>query len=158
MSKHPLFLGLFLLFSGLSHASSEAELIKRGEYIARVAGCNDCHTKGYAMSGGSVAKSTWLMGDDLGWQGPWGTTYPANLRIAMSKLTEQQWLELSKTVQYRPPMPWTALRDMETEDLKAIYHFVRSLGPVGEPAPSYLPPGQTANGPVVVFPAPPAKP
>ena len=30
-------------------------LVERGRYIAKVAGCNDCHTPGYAMTGGQVA-------------------------------------------------------------------------------------------------------
>jgi hypothetical protein len=49
-------------------------------------------------------------------------------------------------------MPWFSLRDMTDEDLRAIYQFVRSLGPGGEPAPAYLPPGQTPSGPYVQFP------
>jgi hypothetical protein len=54
-------------------------------------------------------------------------------------------------------MPWFALRDMSEADLRAFHRFVRSLGPAGEPAPAYVPPGQAANGPVVTFPAPPNK-
>ena len=50
--------------------------IARGRYIAKISGCNDCHTAGYAMSGGKVPEKDWLMGDALGWRGDWGTTYP----------------------------------------------------------------------------------
>lgn len=67
---------------GLDKAS-----IERGRYIAKVAGCNDCHTPNYAMSGGNVPEKDWLTGDHLGWKGPWGTTYPANLRIARKSRT-----------------------------------------------------------------------
>lgn len=130
--------------------------IERGRYIARTAGCNDCHTPNYAMSGGQVPEKDWLVGDHLGWQGAWGTTYPANLRIALGKLTEDQWVKVAHNAQYRPPMPWFALRDMSEQDLRAFYRFVRSLGPVGQPAPAYVPPGQPVHGPVVTFPAPPA--
>jgi hypothetical protein len=52
-------------------------------------------------------------------------------------------------------MPWFALRDMDKEDLRAIYRFVRHLGPAGSPAPAYLPPGQAPAGPAVLFPGPP---
>lgn len=165
MKSHPLITGLFIFLS-LSYAKQLAaspdkdeltQLIKRGEYLSRISGCNDCHTAGYAPSAGAVPKEQWLMGDQLGWQGPWGTTYPANLRLSMNKLTEQQWLDLAKNAQFRPPMPWFGLRDMTEQDLKAIYYFVKDLGPAGEPAPAYLPPSQSAKGPVVVFPAPPAK-
>lgn len=165
MKSHPLIAGLFILVN-VSLATAQAaeaaeeleQLIKRGEYLTRIAGCNDCHTAGYAATAGQIPQEQWLQGDQLGWQGPWGTTYPGNLRLSMNKLTEQQWLTMAKTAQFRPPMPWFALRDMAENDLKAIYHFVKKLGPAGQPAPTYLAPGQTATGPVIRFPAPPAQP
>ena len=132
-------------------------LVERGRYIAKVAGCNDCHTPGYAMTGGQVAEKDWLVGDRLGWQGPWGTTYPANLRLLMAKMSEDEWVRLAHNVRTRPPMPWFALRDMSEADLRALHRFVRSLGPAGEAAPAYVPPGIAAAGPVVTFPAPPVE-
>ena len=36
-----------------------------------VAGCNDCHTRDYAIKGGQVPEAAWLMGDELGWRGAW---------------------------------------------------------------------------------------
>src|SRR5215212_12212744 len=60
--------------------------VERGRYLVKVAGCNDCHTAGYAMAGGKVPESQWLMGDHLGWRGPWGTTYAVNLRRYMQPL------------------------------------------------------------------------
>jgi mono/diheme cytochrome c family protein len=126
--------------------------IERGRYIARIAGCNDCHTPGYSQSGGATPESRWLTGDRLGWKGPWGTTYPANVRIAIAKMSEQEWVQFARTAKLRPPMPWFALRDMATDDLLALHRFVRQLGPVGEPAPAYLPPSQAPQGPVISFP------
>lgn len=126
--------------------------IERGRYLARIGGCNDCHTPGYAQSGGKVPENQWLTGDSVGWNGPWGTTYPVNLRLALAKVNEQQWIEFARGSQTRPPMPWFALRDMTTDDLRALYRFVRSLGPAGEPAPSYVPPGGPVNGPVIRVP------
>lgn len=127
-------------------------LIERGRYVVRISGCNDCHTAGYAESGGTVPVEKWLAGDRLGWRGPWGTTYATNLRTYMAGVTEQQWVSLARVMRPRPPMPWFSLRDMTDEDLRAIYQFVRSLGSGGEPAPAYLPPGQTPSGPYVQFP------
>jgi len=129
--------------------------IDRGRYLARIAGCNDCHTPGYAQSGGKVDEKLWLTGDHLGWQGPWGTTYAANLRLAMNRYTEDDWVRLAKTAEFRPPMPWFALHDMTESDLRALHRYVRALGPAGEPAPAYLPPGQKPRGPVIAFPMPP---
>lgn len=125
--------------------------LDRGRYLMRTAGCNDCHTPGYAASGGNVEESKWLTGDSLGWSGPWGTTYPINLRLFMQNLSADQWLAIARRPA-RPPMPWFALRDMTDEDLLAIYHYVRSLGAAGSPAPEFVPPGTEANTPVVQFP------
>jgi mono/diheme cytochrome c family protein len=129
----------------------DSQVVDRGRYLAKTAGCNDCHTPGYAQSAGQVEEAQWLTGDSLGWQGPWGTTYPINLRLFMNELSADQWLKIARSPA-RPPMPWFALRDMTDEDLLAIYHYVRSLGPAGEPAPSYLPPGEKALTPVIKAP------
>lgn len=136
--------------------SPDHKSLDRGRYLLKIAGCNDCHTPGYMQSGGKVDEKQWLTGGgQLGWRGPWGTTYPANLRLYMQKLTEDQWVKLAHTAEFRPPMPWFALHDMTTQDLRAIYRFTRYLGAAGEPAPAYLPPGQEPQGPYVLFPAPP---
>ena len=129
-----------------------AAQVERGRYLVKTAGCNDCHTAGYAQRAGAVPEKDWLQGDALGWQGPWGTTYASNLRLHFARLTEAQWLEQARTMQARPPMPWFGLRDMSDADLKAIWAYVRAAGPAGEPAPSFLPPGNAPRGPVVRFP------
>jgi hypothetical protein len=102
-----------------------------------------------------VPESQWLVGDTLGWRGPWGTTYPINLRLYMRDMPEAKWVRTAKTMKSRPPMPWFALHDMTETDLKAIWHYVRSLGPAGEPAPIYLPPGVEPKGLYIQFPAAP---
>jgi mono/diheme cytochrome c family protein len=120
----------------------EAELLARGEYLVRLGGCNDCHTPGYAERGGEVDKSQWLTGTPLGYRGPWGTTYAANLRLLVDGMDEAQWLEYSGKLRTRPIMPDFNLRAMTVDDRRALYRFVRSLGPAGTPAPAYLPPGR----------------
>ena len=134
---------------------ADQQQIQRGKYLVKVTGCNDCHTAGYAMAGGKVPESQWLTGDKLGWRGPWGTTYPVNLRLYMRDLSEKQWVKRAKTMETRPPMPWFALHDMSDQDLKAIYKYVRALGPAGEPAPAYVAPDKEPQTPYVQFPAPP---
>ena len=127
--------------------------VERGRYLVQVSGCNDCHTPGYAMNHGQVPEALWLTGDALGWRGGWGTTYAANLRLAFARMSEEQWLQVARHAEYRPPMPWVSLRAMTDEDLRALWRYVRALGPAGEPAPAYVPPGQAPLGPVVQFPA-----
>jgi mono/diheme cytochrome c family protein len=134
--------------------AADAQLA-RGNYLVRIGGCNDCHTPGYAATGGKVPEAQWLTGDTLGWRGPWGTTYPSNLRIYVQKLSEAQWLAAAKALQTRPPMPWFSVRQMSDPDLRAIYAFIRHLGPGGQAAPAYLPPDKEPPPPFVLFPAPP---
>ncbi|WP_449371579.1 cytochrome c precursor [Thiomonas sp.] len=150
----PLFaIGLFGLAAGLgltsakaqesrsSHAaigvSSPSQQVIHGLYLVKISGCNDCHTPGHAQSGGNIPREAWLTGDTVGFRGPWGTTYPANLRLSMMRLTESQWLQSARQPM-RPPMPWFALRDMSDDDLRAVYAVVRYLGPVGESRPATL--------------------
>ena len=128
--------------------------VTRGRYLVQVAGCNDCHTAGYAETGGKVDESKWLLGDRLGWHGPWGTTYASNLRLAAKDMTAEQFVARARSP-LRPPMPWFNLVAMRDGDVKAIHAYLKHLGPAGEPAPEYLPPDKTPTGPVVTFPAPP---
>jgi hypothetical protein len=145
---------LFCVSLGLAE-EIDGELVKRGRYISIIAGCNDCHTSGYLLSNGNVPEKDWLTGDILGWRGPWGTTYPANLRLYMNSLSEDQWLQVARTFTPRPPMPWSNVRAMTDDDLSALYHFIRYLGPAGEPAPTFVPPDQEPPPPYATFPPPP---
>lgn len=115
--------------------------IERGRYLTLIGGCNDCHTSGFAMSGGKVPPSEWLLGDKLGYSGPWGTTYPTNLRLKLADMDLPTWKSYARKVVTRPPMPYWAINAMSDDDLEAIWHFTRSLGKAGENAPAALPPG-----------------
>lgn len=127
-------------------------LVARGRYLAQTAGCNDCHTPGYASAEGRVPEALWLTGDPLGWSGPWGTTYATNLRLYMREHNEASWLRTARSFKPRPPMPWFNVHAMDERDLRALYRYIRHLGPAGTPAPAYVPPGQAPAGPVVQFP------
>jgi mono/diheme cytochrome c family protein len=137
-------------------AAGDDDAIARGRYIVKVAGCNDCHTPGYLPADGNVPVERWLTGDGFGWRGPWGTTYGSNLRLFMSALSEDEWVETASTLRRRPPMPWFNLNAMAEYDLRAVYKFTRSLGAPGDPAPAYVPPDQEPRPPYALFPAPPA--
>jgi mono/diheme cytochrome c family protein len=143
-------LAVMLAWGSARAGEDEAARIERGRYLVSVSGCNDCHSPGYPESGGTLPESDWLVGSPVGFEGPWGTTYPANLRHLMATSSESDWLARARTAT-RPPMPWFSLRDMKDEDLKAIYAFVRSLGDKGQPAPEYVPPGQVALTPYFEF-------
>jgi mono/diheme cytochrome c family protein len=127
-----------------------ADAVARGRYLVTIGGCNDCHTPGYLEQGGAVPESQWLTGVAVGYQGPWGTTYPANLRLVASRLTEAQWVEHARRERL-PPMPWLNLRKMTDADLKAVYAYIRSLGSPGAAVPAYVAPGGSVSTPYFVF-------
>lgn len=154
--KAKLSLTLLLLLSSFTASfadnhQADQSLVDRGMYLIKISGCNDCHTDGYILNDGSTPVSEWLKGDRMGWSGPWGTTYGSNLRLFMANQSEDQWLAAAKNLRARPPMPWFNLNAMQDEDLRAIYHFVRSLGDTGSPAPSALPPGTEPPPPFALF-------
>jgi len=135
--------------------------VDAGRYLVKIGGCNDCHTPGYvegiAMTGKAMPETDWLQGGDVGFSGPWGVSYPSNLRLTFQNMTEEQFLELARAGEGRPPMPWPSLQAMSDRDLKAIYAYINSLGPKGAPAPAALSPGMTPDRPHIVFvPQPPA--
>lgn len=131
-------------------AAPADDRIARGRYLVRTAGCNDCHTPQYMERAGDVPEAQWLTGAPVGFQGPWGTTYAANLRLALDALSEAQWLDRARAPM-KPPMPWFNLRAMTDDDLLAIHAYVRALGPAGAPAPAYAPPGAAVDTPYFVF-------
>jgi cytochrome c553 len=147
------FLMALMLTAGEARAAPpDPALVARGRYLVQTAGCNDCHTPGYAEAGGKVPEQAWLTGDRLGWRGPWGTSYATNLRLRLAEMSRDEWLRYARAMQPRPPMPWFNVRAMSDQDLTAIWAWVKAMGPAGEPAPQALPPGQAPVGPVVMFP------
>lgn len=138
-----------------SLAQSQDEQINHGRYLTEIAGCNDCHTAGYLLSEGKIPEAEWLLGDTFGWRGPWGTTYAPNLRLIAADMSEAEWITMAKSLKARPPMPWFNLNKMKDEDLKALYQYIRHLGPAGKVAPAYLPPDQQPDPPYALFPSPP---
>jgi mono/diheme cytochrome c family protein len=137
------------VFAGVAQAADPGQ-VARGRYLAMIGGCNDCHTAGFMEKNLAIPEKDWLKGSAVGFQGPWGTTYAANLRLVMSRMTEAQWLEHAAKDRL-PPMPSYALQQMTRDDLKAIYAYVRSLGDPGDPAPAYVAPGVKVMTPYFVF-------
>lgn len=122
-----------------------------GRYLAILGGCNDCHTPGWAESGGTLPEEAWLTGDSVGFRGPWGTSYPKNLRLSVQATDEDAWVERLKMGQGLPPMPWMNTARMDEQDLRALYRFIRSLGPAGDQAPMPVGPDMEPRTPYISF-------
>ncbi len=85
------------VMSGLVGADGSTNvdpLVDRGRYLVGFGRCNDCHTPGWRESDGSIPVSRWMTGSNLGYRGPWGTSYPANVRLEFQtsrKMTGSLW-------------------------------------------------------------------
>jgi mono/diheme cytochrome c family protein len=127
-------------------------------------GCVDCHTPGTFY--GAPDTTRMLSGSELGWVGPWGTTFPRNLTPDSTGIidwTEDQIVATIKTGHrpdgspLLPPMPWQAYSyGFSDEDLHCIAAYLKSLPPVHHVNPTKLPPGAQGTLPTLVFPPPPA--
>lgn len=125
-----------------------------GQYLTLVGGCNDCHTVGWAESNGRTAPADQLTGSPVGYRGPWGTTYAANLRTVVQRASEDRWVQILTSADGghgRPPMPWMNTAQMSDHDLRAMYRYIHSLGAAGSAAPRALPPGATPTTPYINF-------
>ena len=80
--------------------------------------------------------------------GPWGITYAANLTpddTGTGNWTEAQFVKairegkskgLDGTRPLLPPMPWQVYGQMNDEDLKSIYAFLRTVKPIQNVVPN----------------------
>lgn len=131
--------------------------VEAGARMAVLGGCHDCHTEGYAESNGKIEPGKALAGSSVGFQGPWGTTYPANLKLSLATMSEEDFVDYGHTFEVRPPMPWFNVHPWTDDELKSFYRYVKSLGEPGPAAPAYVPPGGKPTSPFLVF-APPTMP
>lgn len=138
--------------------------VARGKYLVTVMGCNDCHTPGTFY--GAPDMKRFLAGSEMGWAGPWGTVYAANLtsdpQTGLGKWSEA---EIAKTIrtgnrpdgrQLAPVMPWMNFASLTDADALAIAAYLKTLPPVTHAVPAPVAPGETPKGPVLVFPPPSA--
>jgi mono/diheme cytochrome c family protein len=143
---------------------SLAENLARGRTITYSSGCVDCHTPGTFY--GAPDTTRYLSGSELGWEGPWGVTYPRNLtpdkETGIGSWTEEQIINAVRTgvrpdgTMLLPPMPWPAYSHMSDADAKALAAYLKSLPAVKHKAPDRVPPGTKFAGPRLIFPPPPA--
>jgi hypothetical protein len=131
--------------------TSDVSSIDRGRSLVKRMGCNDCHTPGYQKRN-SVPEEDWLVGGALGFRDSTGTTYPTNLRLLLNNMSEDDWTVFAKKMRQNVPMEYVLLPKTSEQDLRAIYQFVKYLGPKGNPAPPSLPAGVMPTSEFIEFP------
>jgi hypothetical protein len=133
-------------------AVQAATMEQAGEYLTLVGSCNDCHTQGWVESGGKTPPADRFAGLNVGFRGSWGTSYGKNLRTITQRITEDRWVQILKTSDEgdgKPPMPWWNTAQLSDRDLRAMYRYIKSLGPKANGVPRGLPVGKEPAGPWV---------
>jgi hypothetical protein len=105
----------------------------------------------------SAVKNGWvLFAPDLtSATGPWGISYAANITsdgAGIGNWKEENFMLAMREGKYKgladsrpllPPMPWTTYRNMNDEDLKSIFAYLKTTRPVNNIVPAPKLPGQT---------------
>jgi mono/diheme cytochrome c family protein len=136
-----------LSIAGDAASTHPDPLIARGRTLVAFGACNDCHTPGWRESDGNVPVQKWMVGNSIGLLEPWGTEYPINVRQWFAEISESQWLFSVHTRGGR--MQWHDIRALSPDDQRAIYRFIRNLGPAGAPAPLTVPPEREPSTPYI---------
>ena len=137
----------------VQHAPANVRVVadtpeRAGMYIVGWLGnCNDCHSPGWGTRPyeGRIPVDNWAMGGEKN-VSAFGVSYSANLRLVPGTKTVDEFIGWFRTRQ-NPRMPWDYFRDLNSEDLTAVYKFMQSLGPKGEAATAYATstPGPTTD-------------
>src|SRR5262245_60154682 len=145
-------------------AKPTAAVIERGKKLATFGGCVDCHTPGTLYGAPDFTRQ--LSGSELGWSGPWGTSYARNLtpdlETGLGYYKENEIILALKSGKrldgkpMLPPMPWQNFASLSDADMHALVAYLQSLPPVAHQVPDAVPPGQAPTGAVLNLPAPPA--
>lgn len=83
--------------------------------------------------------------------GPWGASFASNLtpdnETGIGNWNEQMFINALRTGKHlgagrpiMPPMPWELVGKHSDEDLKAMFAYLKSLKPINNKVPDYLPP------------------
>jgi mono/diheme cytochrome c family protein len=89
--------------------------------------------------------------------GPWGTDFAANLtpdeETGIGSWDEALFIRALREGKIQgagrpimPPMPWMGIAKMTDEDLKAVFAYLRSIPPVKNHVPDYIPPAGAKGG------------
>jgi len=115
-------------------AQNSADPVKRGEYLVRMASCEECHTP--RQQGQALASLAFAGGSEF--SGPFGTVTSANITPDASGISyydEKLFISVMRTGKVearslKPIMPWVVYRNMTDDDIRAVFAYLRTLKPV----------------------------
>jgi mono/diheme cytochrome c family protein len=129
----PALAGLLFLVAGCAFAQGDA---KRGEYLAKAAGCLGCHTEAkdgaVPYAGGRALKT------------PFGTFFGPNLtphaQAGIGKWSEADFVRAMREgrrpdgAHYFPAFPYPSFTKIVDSDLRDLWAYLRSIAPSSRPS------------------------
>lgn len=117
------------------HVSAAEDLVRRGEYVFRAAGCTSCHTdrkgKGEFLAGGRPLQT------------PFGTFYSPNitpdLEHGIGRWSDEDFVRAladgvsPNGAHYYPAFPYTSYTRMRRADMLALKAYLFTVAPVARP-------------------------
>jgi mono/diheme cytochrome c family protein len=112
------------------------------------------HPASFKLPPAPAAQGPWIVSfaaTNTAFAGPWGVSYAANLtpdqNTGLGIWREEDFVKAIRLGKHfgvsreiLPPMPWFAFRNLNDEDLKSIYAYLRSIPPVSNLVPDPEPP------------------
>ncbi len=136
---------------------AKTDSVEYGKYITTIAGCAECHTpqnhgqpvEGFELAGGfefplptgGTVRSANITPDPATGIGNWS----ADAFVARFEYYAQP---TGMTIpvaagQFNTVMPWTMYGGMDTDDLRAMYHYLRTITPVANQVIKFTPASAT---------------
>lgn len=112
------------------------------------------HPAGADLPPAPAGSSAWPVaaaGTMTAWAGPWGTSFTANLtpdpETGLGRWTPEEFIAALRTGRHQgrgrqilPPMPWSMIRQLTDDDLRAVFAYLHSIPAIHNKVKEPLPP------------------
>ena len=156
MAIKPMVAGVLAAAGLLGPAGASEDLVPRGEYLARIMLCGDCHSP--RSPEGEIDASRPLGGATIGFEVPGlGVFFPPNLtpdaETGLGRWSDAEILAALRSGArpdgrlLAPIMPWPFFAALTDEDGAALIAYLRALPPVHNRVPAPTGAGERPAGP-----------
>jgi mono/diheme cytochrome c family protein len=109
--------------------------VKRGEYLATIAACHECHTPRLPPTFNELEREKLMAGGNP-FAGPWGTVHTANVSMVAARY-EPALLEaaIRGQLSFKFQMPTDLYAELAADDMRDLVAYLQSLKPIDVPSP-----------------------
>ena len=128
----------FATLASTGARGAQGETVKRGEYLLHAGGCIACHTAPETLKANGP-----ILGGGYAIKSPFGTFFGPNItshrKHGIGTWSEADFIRAMRYGRspngrhYFPSFPYVAFSGMRTDDLKALWAYLRTVPPVARP-------------------------